>query len=63
MTSSCSTILEENMTGPGSQKEERFALRDRQGSCVLYGYLGKGETPDVEQIMTTALENYPDQKS
>ena len=51
------------MTGPGSQKEERFALRDRQGSCVLYGYLGKGETPDVEQIMTTALENYPDQKS
>lgn len=47
MTSFFRTILYEDMTEPGSQQEERIALTDTQGRCVLYGKLGNGETPDV----------------
>lgn len=40
------------MTEPVSQQEERVTLTDTQWRCLLYGTLAKGETPDVEQIMT-----------
>ena len=52
MTSSFRTILDEDMTEPVSQQEERVTLTDTQWRCLLYGTLAKGETPDVEQIMT-----------